>query len=538
MKKLYSLIRASMTSDMNLFKISTKKNSKRASLIPLFIGLYLMFMMWGAANSLFEKVAPMNMAYILLALFVFGISFMTIVEGIYKSGSLIFNCHDDQLLLSLPIKKQTVLFLRIFKFYVFELLFNSLFLLPIMIAYIRWSNVDITYYITSIIMLLLLPIIPIIISVVIGFIITSISSRFKYKNLVQIIISFVLVLGIFYISYNMDSFLEYVIAHAQSINDVITRIYYPAGVYAKLVTDFRLIDLLIFIIVNIIIFGVSILILSKFYFRINSRIKKVITTKKSENKELVIKKNSKYMSLMKKELNTFFKTPVFILNAGFALVLFMIMVIMIVINFDSTLNMISTLEGLNISKEFVMNNISVIIFILLVFCSFMTSITNAVISLEGRKINILKSLPISEKEILLSKIYAALVITTPVMVLGTIILLIKFKINIISSIVLILLSILMPLVSHLIGILVNLKYPKLDAENSSQVVKQSTSSFVAVIIGMIILMIVIGITINFIDKVEPLIVLSTALLFFIVINIILYIVLIKKGTKEFSELSI
>ena len=91
MKKLYSLIKASMTSDMNLFKISTKKNSRRAALIPLFIALYLMFMMWCGANSFFEQLAPMNMAYLLLALFVFGISVMTIVEGIYKSGSLIFN---------------------------------------------------------------------------------------------------------------------------------------------------------------------------------------------------------------------------------------------------------------------------------------------------------------------------------------------------------------------------------------------------------------------------------------------------------------
>ena len=47
----------------------------------------------------------------------------------------------------------------------FELLFNSLFLLPIMIAYIRWAEyLDWTYYLTSIVMLLMLPIIPIVLS--------------------------------------------------------------------------------------------------------------------------------------------------------------------------------------------------------------------------------------------------------------------------------------------------------------------------------------------------------------------------------------
>ena len=198
-----------MTKDMRLFKIKTKNNNKLSNiLIPSFIALYLMFMIWGSANTLFEKVAPTHIQYIFLSLFVFAISLMTIIEGIYKTGSLLFNCKDDQLLLSLPIKRRTVLFVRMFKFYVFELMYNSMFLLPIMIAYIRWGeNLNWTYYLTNIVMLLLLPIIPIVISCFIGLITSSISSRFKYKNATQIILSMILILGIFYISFNMDSFI-------------------------------------------------------------------------------------------------------------------------------------------------------------------------------------------------------------------------------------------------------------------------------------------------------------------------------------------
>ena len=116
MKKIISLIRATMTSDMKLFKIKTKKNSRMSNiLIPAFTALYLMFMIWGMANTMFEKLAPLHLQYILLSLAVFGISIMTIIEGVYKTSSLIFKCKDDQLLLSLPIKKRTVLFIRIFK---------------------------------------------------------------------------------------------------------------------------------------------------------------------------------------------------------------------------------------------------------------------------------------------------------------------------------------------------------------------------------------------------------------------------------------
>ena len=538
MKKLYSLIKACMSSDMNLFKIKTK-NKKNATIIPIIIALYLMFMIWGGANTLFEKLSPTHLQYILLSFFAFSISILTIIEGIYKAGPLIFNCKDDQLLLSLPIKRSTVLFIRVFKFYVFELLFNSLFILPIMIAYIRWAEVlNWTYFLTSIVMLLFLPIIPIVISCIIGVISSSLTSRFKYKNFMQIVISLIFLIGILYISFNMDNFFNYLVKNATDINDLITRIYYPAGVYAKLVSDFHMIDLLVFVGINIVIFLVSIFILSKFYFKINSRMKKVTTSKNTKINNISIKSSSKNNALIKKELSVFFNTPVFIVNAGFALVLFLLVTIVIVFKFDSFINVLTTESGINISKKLIMDNVPIFIFTLIMITSFMTSITSSVISLEGRGINILKSLPIKTKTILMSKIYSSLILTTPVLIIGDIVLFIKFKIGIIEMILLLLLSILIPLVSHFIGLLVNLKYPKLDAENSSEVVKQSASSFIAVMIGMILLIINVVIVIKVLGKISAVLLLSLFTSLYIIINICLYFYLLNKGVRDYNSLSV
>ena len=132
MKKLYSLIRASMTSGMSLFKIKSKNNSKASKIvIPIVLSFLFMFAIWSNANLMFEKFAPLHLQYIVLSLFVFLTAIMTLVEGIYKTSSLLFNCKDDQLLLSLPISRRTVLFVRIFKFYAFELAFHSLFIIPL-----------------------------------------------------------------------------------------------------------------------------------------------------------------------------------------------------------------------------------------------------------------------------------------------------------------------------------------------------------------------------------------------------------------------
>ncbi len=279
-------------------------------------------------------------------------------------------------------------------------------------------------------------------------------------------------------------------------------------------------------------------ILSKVYFKINSRLKKVTTNKKVSFDNLVIKARTKYRALIRKELNTFFKTPVFIVNSGFALVLFILCAIIVSINFDDVLPLLTDPEGINLSKDMVMNNLSIMIFVLLSFGAYMTSITNSLISLERKNINILKSLPIKVKTILMSKVYACLIITTPVLLVGDMLLFIVFKIAIIEAVLLVILSILIPLVSHFIGLLVNLKYPKLDAENSTEIVKQSISSFISVMIGMILLITTVAIVTNIVGIIKAPLILAIAVIIYLLIDIVLYLCLISKGVKEFNSLTV
>ena len=540
MKKLFSLIRACMSSDMAIFKIKTKKKSKYSALVPAFIAAYLMFMIWSGANSFLEKLAPMNLGYLLLAMATMGISLITILEGIYKSGPLLFNCKDDNLLLSMPIKRRTVVFIRILKLYVFELLYNSMFLLPVMVAYVRWGNVGPTYYLTCFVMLLMLPIIPIVISCIIGAITSGISSKFKYKNVVEIVISMIALVGVFYFSFKVEDVFNYLLANAESINDFIIKRYYPAGVFSKLVIDFNVKDLLIFISVNIAVMAATILVLGKFYFSINSKLKSVNTSKvHSKVEPLNFKAKSQTNSLIRKEINTFFKTPVFIVNAGFSLVLFLVLAVLMAIRFDSVATILINEEsGLGIAKELIYNNLSIIIFALITFGTFMTSITSSIISLEGRNISILKSLPIKTKTILMAKVKAALLITTPAILVGDLILFIRFRTNIFEALLLVVLSILMPLISHFLGIIINLKYPKLEWESPAEVVKQSTSSFIAVMLGMVLLMIIVGITCALIGKILPIFVLLVATGISGLINLILYLYLTKRSVKDFNNLSL
>ena len=535
MKKYISLIKACMTSDMNIFKIKQKKDNKKSNiLLFIFLCFCFMFTVWSNANMYFEQLAPLHLQDLVLPIFVFMISFFTIIEGAYKTGPLLFNCKDDQLLLSLPLPKRVVLFVRIFKFYVFELMFNTILFVPLIIAYLRWAeSLPWTFYLSSIVMIFFLPIIPIVISCIIGTIITSLSSHFKLKNFAQIVFATIFIMAVLGLSLKMDKVFEYLANHATSVNDFISKLYYPSGAYYNLVTNFHFKDLILFIVINLIVYAFSIYVLSTFYFKINTRLKNVTTTsKKVKFNQLVIKKHSVYYSIVKKELATFFNTPVFIVNAGFGLVLYLVIVIAISIK-ESLVASLST--GI-LPENF--SNMSVIAFLLILFSGFMTSITNSLISLEGKNINILKSLPIETKTILLSKILSCLVITTPVLFVGNILLWIRFRLPILHVLFFLILSILVPLASHFIGIIINLKYPKLDFENATEVVKQSASSFLSVMIGMILLVLFYFGTIKIMPYITPILLFIISTCLFALLDFVLYLYMTRIGVKEFQQLSI
>ena len=491
MKKLFSLIKASMSEGMNLFKINTKKKSKfNKGALPIILALVLMFTMYVYSDKLMFILAPFGLGYVVLTLFALGISMLTLIEGIYKSGNLLFNCKDDNMLLSLPIKRSTVLFIRVFKFYMFELLYNSVFLLPTMINYAVYVHPSTSYYVLSVIALLLLPVVPILISCVLGTIITSVASKFKGKNIVQTILSIAVILVVLFVSYNSNGLVQSITEHATSISDTITKYYYPVGEYVNLVTNFNTLKLLAYVGIHLVLFALTVVLIGRIYFSVNSS-SKSIKKKNKTSKEYKIKTSTPVNSLIKKEFTRFINSPVFVSNAGFGLVLYIIGCVFVAIKFNSFADSIVGI-GLVESMEQLISFIPLLAFAFLCFTAFMTSITSSMISLEGKSFNILKSLPQKPTTIVKAKILTAIIIMLPCIFIGDLILFIRFKLDILSILLILIASVLLPLISETIGIIINLKYPRMDAQNDTEVVKQSMSSSISVFIGMGIIAATIG----------------------------------------------
>ena len=471
-----------------------------------------------------------------LSLYVIITAIIIIMEGIYKSGDLLFSPRDNDLLLSMPIEKSTIVFARIIKFYAFEMLYCLIFLLPAILAYAINVETDFFFWLTSITMLLLVPIVPITISCIIGLISSIISAKFKRRTFLQVLISFffLFVFAIMILAFNTTS--EFDGSSVAAFSDKIANFYYPASAFVDLVVNFNIWQYLIFIAVNLVVFAVTVAFIGRFYFQTVTNLSAV---KQAEHASIKydFTKHSQTFAMVKKELTKYFNTPVLLMNTAIGLVLFAVAVGALCFNYDGLMaSLISSLEDFPLTAEELYFYLPSAAFAMVAFASLMTFITTTMISLEGKAFNMLKSMPISGKKVIMTKVLAAMILIIPVTAIGSIVMAIRFNFSILNTVLVLMAVVVMPLVTELIGILIDLKYARFDAESDAVVVKQSAGVLVSTFLGlgMVLVTISLAFAIVFIaGQTASLIIMDST---FAIVAAFLYFVIAARGEKKYTKL--
>lgn len=537
MSKLLSLLKATMSGGIELFNYHGKTERSRR-IMPLVLAILIGTVMLLSANAMTADFKEDGIATsTILSLYTFITTIIILTEGIYKSGDLLFRPRDNDALLAMPIKKSTIVFARIIKFYTFEMLYCLIFLLPAIVAFGLNTEVGAPYYLVAITMLLLVPIIPIALSCVAGLIISAISARFKHRVFFQIILSFAFlaIVAISILALNFTT--NFGGQSIAMLGDNIAKFYYPASAFANLATHFDIGQYLAFVAINLAVLTVTVFWISQFYFRIVNRL---AITKQSHgtNAKYNFVKHSQTFAIVKKELNRYFSTPVLLVNTALGLVLFVVAAIALCFNFDGiAASLVGSIEDFPLTIDELRAFLPGITFAIVAFASLMTFITATMISLEGKMFNSLKTMPVSGKKVIMSKVLAAMLLIVPITALGSIIVAIRFQFSFIDIILVLIGTIVLALVTELIGILINLKYPRFDAESDAVVVKQSASIMVATFVGLGMVLVTISLTfaaVFFAGETAGLAMMDAA---FAIISLYLYFTISTRGEEKYNKLS-
>lgn len=535
MKRLISLLRATMSGGIQIFNYHAKTERSRR-IMPVILATLIGVMMLFSASAMAGELKRDGAESAILSIYTLVTIAIILMEGIYKSGDLLFRPRDNDMLLAMPIKKSTIVLVRVMKFYIFELLYCMIFLLPAIIAYAMNATVRPSYYLVALTALLILPIIPIAISCVIGAIISAVSSRFRHKTFWQIVLSFIslVIFSVMILMVNASPEIDG--NQVVAVSDRISAFYYPASAFVDLALNFNILQYLMFVFSHLAVLLILVVVISQFHFQIVSRLD-VAQHAKTVRTKYTYKKHSQTMAMVKKEMIKYFKTPVLLMNTAIGLVLLVVVTVVLCFNFDGIVSSImESVDDFPLTADEISAYMPSVTFMLVAFSSLLTFITATMISLEGKAFDSLKALPISGLKVIMTKVLTAMLLIVPVTALSGFILMLRFQFGILESILVLMATIVISFVTELSGILIDLRYARFDAESDAVVVKQSAGVMVATFLGLGMVLFTISLTFALVFIVGQITGLMIMDAIFVIVSAFLYFAIATRGVEKYNRM--
>lgn len=515
----------------NIDSSKEKKKLTITTLTLILIAIVIWFMSTSYSIALATVLKPMGYLDLILIIAVLVSSILSFITSIYKAQGTLFSSKDYDLLMSLPIKNSTILTSKILSLMSINYIETALIIIPASIVYFIYNgNLSWSFFGVLLIGLIFVPMIPIIASAIIAVIITFISSRFKHKNTLTIVVGMIATLLIMVVLINMQNYINKFIANSEFIVNGLSNIYLPALYLKNALVNFDLVSLAKLIAVSIIPFIIFIFVFSKIFKVINGKLSE--SYKRANYKVKKLETSSITKSLVNQEIKRYFATPIYVMNTAIGMVLLVA----------------GSIATLFISKETlaelfkypeIVNIIPIAILVVLIFTIGLSCTTNSSISLEGNRLWILKVLPIEPKEIFKGKIITNLIITIPAVIIANIIFYIGLKYNFKYLMLNLLISIVFCVLSSVIGLIVNLYFPKMEWTNPTTVVKQSASVMITILSIFLLILGVVGITIllTYVFNINNMdIILIIVLAVFLIMLFISIRALNNIGSEKFNKL--
>lgn len=468
--------------EVNTWLLQDKKKGKNRSKSGIILLILLYVLLFGVVGGMFYVIGYSMCEPLCLAgldwLYIAMMSLMAIMLGVFGSVfntyTTLYEAKDNELLLSMPIKPSYILVVRILGVYLWSLIYTALAFVPAFIVYLIYGQFSISALICCILLLIVNSVFVLALSCVLGWVVAKISARIKNKSLITVIASLAFIVIYYIVYFKASEILQNFLANAATIGEKIKGSILPIYWLGKAGTgDFvslLLISAIVAVIIAVILFVMS-----------RSFIKMATTSRASLKRKYVGGKNkskSADMALLGKEFRRFASSANYMLNCGLGCIMLPALGVVALLNTDSV-------------REFiVMYGISNKI-ILMLICAAMcmlaslNDITSPSISLEGKNLWVVQSLPIHPWRILKAKLKLHLIITEIPVLICSVCLCIAVGLDILSTIICIVLPMIFTLLMAAFGLFLNLKMPNLTWTNEVIPIKQSAPVTIALFGGWV-----------------------------------------------------
>jgi len=466
-----------------------KKVGTGAKVGVILLIVYLVVVLGGAlggmAFMLLDSSAGTDFHWLAFAIMGFMGLLLSVVGSIFTAQKQLFDAKDNELLLSMPIPPFYILASRLAMLFVLNFAFSALTMIPAGVVWlILGESVTAAGVIFWVLSLLLLPLLSMALTCLLGWVSEAISSRMKRKNLATTVIMAVFFAAYMYFCFNMSSFLDTLLLQGETIAEAFRTVLLPFYYMGRGILEGDLWRFLAFALFAAVPFALVAWLLTRTFL-------KLITTKKKGLKVVYVEKkareNSPLIAVLKKETSVLLGMPAYLLNCGLGVIMMLLLAFFLVLKRGELLEIAGTFDALTGGNGF-SAMLPAMLQVAVGFCILMTCTAAPSVSLEGKNLWLLRSMPVATETILSAKMLLNVLVAGVPGVLTGMILNFSLPMSIPDRIAAILLPAVLACFTAVFGLWCNLKWPRLDWINAATVVKQGGSVIAAILGGMGILM--------------------------------------------------
>lgn len=552
MSKLLILTRVLLKTSLSQGEKKRKKTITKWLLI-LLLGSSFSFPLGLLFNEMYDLLAKIDQQGVLLTLAVAGVSLAVFIFGIFYVLAVFYFAKDVELLLPLPLKPSQILGAKFITVLVYEYITELLILLPALVVFGVKSGAGILYYLYGLLLFLVIPIVPLVLASLINMIIMRFTNLGKHKDALRIIggiLALSIGLGFSMISQKMgqnsgdtDAMVKLLIEGDNSLVSLVSKIF-PTAKLASLSLIYSsalkgIINLLLFVGISVAAVILFMIVGELLYFKGvlgNSEVYSRRKNLSSEQLDKSLRRNSAMKAFMLKEIRILFRTPSYLLNCVIGSFIWPVFIIIGMFGSGSVNSDQGTavLEVINYQR--VLAIVLAVIFAISVVFSGGNGIASTSISRDGQNLYISKYIPLSFKDQIIARIMPGFILSSisVLLTLGVAF----FSIELVPELIItgLIVSVLGILLTSFVGILLELKFPKLNWDNEEKAVKQNLN-YMVVMFGSIILagavvVLIVLLTLSFWYA------FAAIVLIFGGIDLGLYYLILNKGKKWFDSIEV
>ncbi|MBR3561899.1 MAG: hypothetical protein IKN81_10320 [Oscillospiraceae bacterium] len=491
---LKTLLRS--TSARNIYRYTTDRK-KRRRIVGGTVGvvcLYAMVMAYSVAMCMgYGSAGLIDAAPALCAL---TVSALALLFTFLKTNGYLFNFKEYDMLMSLPFEAKTVALCKFLYMYVKSLPWYLSVSLAMLIGYGIFARPAAYVYPLWVALSFFLPVIPMLVSAFLGFLIARVSAGFRKTNLIQTLLTFLFVLFCFSLRFIIEALfrddkVEATLKTVSAMTDSAAGIYLPAKWFSDAVTMRAPLDALLLIGVSALLFAAVFQVVGSSYRNINSALKSHAAAKRYQM--TAQKQRSVTAAIAFKEWKRLTGSTAYMVNGAMGEVLAVLLgVATLLVGFDRIVAIVT--QNAPFDAAILQPAIPFIVY----FLVGMMATTACSPSLEGKNYWIVQSLPIGAKTLYQGKMLFNMMLSVPAMAISTLCLCVSAKVPALDTLLYLLLGLALCAFSTAWGCVCGVRHMRLDWENEIEVIKQGAGVAIYllpnmfVVMGLTVLAVVLG----------------------------------------------